>query len=103
MSGSRPARVCIRRGRWTSERFLAKYTGGMRVSFAKLKGLESVVQKIGADLHSQYLLSFQPLSSEALGAAEDSSKVYRELRVRVRGMDANVEVRHRPGYWQVPP
>ena len=59
---------------------LARYTGGMRVSFAKLKGLENVVQRIGEDLHSQYLLSFQPLSE-----ATAEGKAYRDLRVRVRG------------------
>lgn len=77
---------------------LARYTGGMRVSFVKLKGLETVVQKIGEDLHSQYLLSFQSLSGQSV----EDHKSYRDLRIRVRGMGAGTQVRHRPGYWQTP-
>jgi VWFA-related protein len=68
---------------------LAKYTGGEKVSFASLSGLERVIEKVGGDLHSQYLLSFQP----------DSPKVrdYHEITVHVRR--AGVVVRARPGYW----
>ena len=43
---------------------LAKYTGGEKVSFAKLSGLERVIAKVGDDLHTQYLLSFQASASE---------------------------------------
>jgi VWFA-related protein len=68
---------------------LAKYTGGEKVSFTKLSGLERVIAKIGRDLHSQYLLSFQA------GAAEDKS--YHEITVKVRREGAIV--RARPGYW----
>ena len=56
---------------------------------AGLSGLERVIEKVGGDLHSQYLLSFQP----------DSPKVrdYHEITVHVRR--AGVVVRARPGYW----
>jgi VWFA-related protein len=86
-----------RSGVQNSHEALAKYTGGLKVSFAKLKGLEEAVQRIGADLHTQYLLSFQPLFSGV--EAEDTG--YRELRIRVRGLEAGGRLRHRPGYWRV--
>jgi VWFA-related protein len=68
---------------------LAKYTGGEKVSFTKLAGLERVIAKVGDDLHSQYLLSFQP---EASG-----ERTYHAITVNVRRTDAIV--RARPGYW----
>jgi VWFA-related protein len=88
-------REIARSGTQNSHEALAKYTGGMRVSFVKLKGLEQAVQKIGSDLHTQYLLSFQPMLS-----AEAQAAVYQELRVRVRGAPSGTQIRHRPGYWQ---
>jgi VWFA-related protein len=68
---------------------LAKYTGGEKVSFARLSGLERVVAKVGEDLHSQYLLSFQ--------AGITESPAYHGITVNVRRLDA--VVRARPGYW----
>jgi len=70
---------------------LATYTGGLKTSFVKLKGLEQVVQKVSEDLHSQYLLSFA-------GLAGDGKREYREIQVRVRGC-GECTVRHRPGYF----
>src|SRR6185295_14678119 len=66
---------------------LAKYTGGEKVSFAKLAGLERVIAKVGDDLHTQYLLSFQ--------AGESESKMYHSITVNVRRAEA--VVRSRPG------
>jgi VWFA-related protein len=68
---------------------LAKYTGGEKVSFARLAGLERVIAKVGDDLHTQYLLSFQA------GNADD--KMYHAITVNVKRTDA--AVRARPGYW----
>jgi len=68
---------------------LAKYTGGEKVSFAKLSGLERVIAKVGDDLHTQYLLSFQAGVSE--------SKMYHAITVNVKRAEA--VVRARPGYW----
>lgn len=68
---------------------LAKYTGGEKVSFTKLAGLERVIAKVGDDLHSQYLLSFQ--------AGITESPAYHGITVNVRRVDA--VVRARPGYW----
>jgi VWFA-related protein len=68
---------------------LAKYTGGEKVSFAKLSGLERVIAKVGDDLHTQYLLSFQAGNSE--------SEKYHAITVSVKRVEA--VVRARPGYW----
>lgn len=68
---------------------LAKYTGGEKVSFTRLAGLERVIAKVGEDLHSQYLLSFQ--------AEVDASKAYHSITVNVRRPEA--VARARPGYW----
>jgi VWFA-related protein len=68
---------------------LAKFTGGEKVSFARLAGLERVIQKVGEDLHTQYLLSF---------VADDAeSGTYHRISVNVKRADA--VVRARPGYW----
>ena len=68
---------------------LAKYTGGEKVSFTRLAGLEKVIAKVGDDLHTQYLLSFQSTANE--------DKIYHAITVNV--MRAQVMVRARPGYW----
>lgn len=68
---------------------LARYTGGEKLSFTKLAGLERVIAKVGEDMHSQYLLSFQAGSVE--------SKVYHNITVNVKRPE--VIVRARPGYW----
>ena len=68
---------------------LAKYTGGEKVSFAKLSGLERVIAKVGDDLHTQYLLSFQ--------ASDSEGDMYHAITVHVKRAEA--VVRARPGYW----
>lgn len=67
----------------------AKYTGGERLSFTKLAGLEKVITKVGDDLHTQYLLSFSP--------QESSAPVYHQISLKVKAGGA--VVRARPGYW----
>lgn len=68
---------------------LAKFTGGEKVSFAKLSGLERVIARVGDDLHTQYLLSFPGSDSE--------SQIYHVITVNVKHAEA--VVRARPGYW----
>lgn len=68
---------------------LAKFTGGEKVSFTKLTGLERVIAKVGEDLHTQYLLSFVADNAE--------SGTYHRITVNVKRTDAMV--RARPGYW----
>jgi VWFA-related protein len=68
---------------------LAKFTGGERLSFARLSGLERVVTKVGEDLHTQYLLNFDAGSVE--------SGTYHRITVNVKRSEA--VIRARPGYW----
>jgi hypothetical protein len=67
---------------------LTKGTGGAIFPFTRLKGLEEAIRKLGAELHSQYLLSFTP---------ENPASGYHRLEVCVAGGD--FRVRARPGYW----
>jgi hypothetical protein len=67
---------------------LTRFTGGEQLSFTRLPALERVIARVGDDLHSQYLLSFQ--------APESRDKAYHSITVRVR---RDGVVRARPGYW----
>ncbi|MEO8100764.1 MAG: VWA domain-containing protein [Acidobacteriota bacterium] len=66
-----------------------KFSGGLEENFVSLGGLEDALQKMGEELHSQYLLTFAPTSQEG---------GYHELTVRVK-VRANLDVRARYGYW----
>jgi VWFA-related protein len=68
----------------------AKYTGGKEESFAKQSGMEKALERIGEDLHGQYLVSFEP--------GEIQSGEFRPIRVEVKGRPELV-VRTRRGYW----
>jgi len=68
----------------------AKGTGGTEISFAKQKGLEEAISKIGAEIHSQYLITYNPNNKEEGG--------FHEIIVEVTSADAKT-VRTRPGYW----
>src|SRR5947208_5852377 len=41
-----------------------KGTGGSELSFIRQRGLEEAVQRIGAELHSQYMVSYRPENRE---------------------------------------
>jgi VWFA-related protein len=82
----------VRLGKTNATQALAKGTGGVTFPFTRLKGLEEAIQKLGDELHSQYLLSFTP---------EDRTGGYHTLEVRVAGGD--FRVRARPGYWSTQP
>ena len=68
---------------------LAALTGGTAFPFTRQKGLEDAIGKLGAELHSQYMLSFVP---------EDSAPGYHKLEVRVV-RPGQFRIRARPGYW----
>jgi VWFA-related protein len=71
-------------------RRLAVETGGAQFSFLKQSGLERIITETGADLHSQYLLSFTPPNDAAPGL--------HSIEVRVKGAE-KYHVRARRAYW----
>lgn len=71
-----------------SER-LTEFTGGKEHSFKSQSDLEDVVRRIGLDLHSQYLISYNPNNKLEGG--------FHQIRVEVRRPDLNI--RTRLGYW----
>lgn len=66
-----------------------RYTGGREFSFKSQKTLEKDVAQIGTELHSQYLLTYNPNNQEEGG--------YHHIVVEV--MKPGLEVRTRDGYW----
>lgn len=68
-----------------------KGTGGSEFSFYKQKGLDEAFEKIGEELHSQYLLSYNPNNKLEGG--------FHEIRVDVAGHPEVRRVQTRPGYW----
>jgi VWFA-related protein len=81
----------VRLGKTNAAQALTKGTGGVTFPFARLKGLEEAIQKLGAELQSQYLLSFTP---------NDRTGGHHTLEVQVAG--DGFRVRARPGYWSTP-
>jgi VWFA-related protein len=82
----------VRLGKTNATQALTKGTGRVTFPFTRLIGLEEAIQKLGAELQSQYLLSFTP---------EDRTDGYHTLEVRVSCGD--FRVRARPGYWSTQP
>ena len=68
----------------------AKYSGGTEQGFINLKGMEQALSRIGEELHSQYLLSYNPNNKEEGG--------YHTIRVAVER--PGLKVRTRTGYWR---
>ena len=68
----------------------ARWTGGRHLSFTRLEGLQDAIQRLSAEVHSQYLLSFAP--------RESANKGLHRLLVQVRG-HKGAQIRARPGYW----
>jgi VWFA-related protein len=66
-----------------------KGTGGTEFSFGKQKGLEEAIEKVGNEIHSQYLISYAPNNTAEGG--------FHEIEVEVNR--PNIKVRTRPGYW----
>ena len=67
-----------------------KGTGGTELSFYRQRGLEEAVQRIGAELHSQYFVSYSPNNADEGG--------FHEITVAV-GSPGVKRVQTRPGYW----
>jgi VWFA-related protein len=68
-----------------------KGTGGTEYSFYKQKGLEEAIQKVGEELHSQYLISYNPSDKEEGG--------FHQIVVSVTGRTDVAKIVTRPGYW----
>jgi len=66
-----------------------KGTGGHEYSFVKQDALEQAIQDIGAEIHSQYIINYNPNNKEDGG--------FHEIKVFVDYSGAHTE--HRPGYW----
>jgi len=65
-------------------------TGGDQFGFMRQRGLEEAIERLGADLHSQYLISYVPSNKDEGG--------FHTISVEVAGRK-DVKVRTRPGYW----
>ena len=66
-----------------------KYTGGREYSFINQATMERVIGEIGEDLHSQYLLSYNPNNKVEGGWHE----------IKVITVPTPYDTRTRPGYW----
>lgn len=66
-----------------------KGTGGAEFPFFKQRGLEEAISKIGEEIHSQYLISYNPNNKNEGG--------FHEIKVELARSD--VKIRTRPGYW----
>lgn len=78
-----------RLGMINTTQVLTQQTGGTTFPFTRKKGLEDAIEKLGGELHTQYVLGFTPESTEV---------GYHPIEVRVNG-HSELRVRSRPGYW----
>lgn len=79
----------IRLSKVNTTQVLTQQTGGITFPFTRQKGLEDAIEKLGRELHTQYLLGFAP---------ESSVPGYHPIEVQVRG-HGELQIRSRPGYW----
>jgi VWFA-related protein len=80
-----------RLGKTNDTEVLTKATGGMTFPFTRQKGLEDAIARLGAELHSQYVLSFTP---------ETPAPGYHRLEIKVT-RPGEFQLRARPGYWSI--
>jgi VWFA-related protein len=71
-----------------------KGTGGSEFGFHGGRSLEEAIQKVGAELHSQYTLTYTPTNREEGG--------WHTITVAVTGRPEVKRVQARPGYWVAP-
>jgi hypothetical protein len=70
-----------------------KGTGGREFDFYRRNGLEEAVQQLGAELHSQYIVSYNPNNKNEGG--------FHKIQVQIAG-NPEWHARTRPGYWLGP-
>lgn len=75
--------------RKTPAEALSSFTGGRMYGFVRQRGFEAAIADIGADLNSQYLLSYRPSNEIEPG--------FHTIKVSVNR--PGLIVRARPGYW----
>jgi VWFA-related protein len=68
-----------------------KGTGGTEYGFVRQRGLEEAIQKIGAELHSQYMVTYRPNNKEESG--------FHRIEVSVSNAPEAKKTQTRPGYW----
>lgn len=68
---------------------LTTLTGGTVMPFTRQSALEEVVQKLGSELQTQYVLSFTP---------EDRTPGYHRIELKLK-REGEFVLRARPGYW----
>jgi VWFA-related protein len=78
-----------RAGRKSTVAAISAATGGEHLSFLRKNGLEDAIQRIGLDIHSQYILSFSP---------RDRSPGFHQIEVQVVSRP-EATIRARQGYW----
>jgi VWFA-related protein len=71
-----------------------KGTGGTEYGFSRQRGLEEAIQRIGAELHSQYMVTYRPNNTEEGG--------FHEIQVSISNSPAVKKTQTRPGYWLGP-
>jgi VWFA-related protein len=77
---------------------LTRYTGGREYSFFKEHSFEDALNRIGEEIHGQYLLNYSPSNVADTG--------YHKIRVELNRPGVNPEaltVRSRPGYYTMEP
>jgi VWFA-related protein len=78
-----------RRGKANTIQVLARASGGSDHPFVKERGLEDAIEKLGAEVHSQYVLNFaQPKDAEG----------WHKIMVSVPG-HGDFSIRARTSYW----
>jgi len=70
----------------------SKATGARNINFLKRSGLEDAIQAVGAEVHRQYILTYQPQPGVP--------GTFHPIRVEVNGR-AELQARTRAGYWTV--
>jgi VWFA-related protein len=68
-------------------------TGGRHIATFGANSMQKAVDEIGAELHAQYSLTYEPKGTNKTG--------YHKIRVYVKRQD--LKVRARPGYYIAPP
>jgi VWFA-related protein len=69
-----------------------KATGARTMNFLKRSGLEDAIQAVGAEVHRQYILTYQP--------APNPTGLFHPIRVEVKDRP-DLKARTRAGYWTV--